>query len=140
MSGGGGLLTTIGDYARFAQALLDGGAPILSRAGVRAMTRNHIGDLTAFGFRWGFSLGVSTPNARGQSALPVGGFGWYGIFGTWFWAMPRQQAIVLLFANVLREDMTLSLFSRVVHAAVQGLGAASGVSPRGSRLRTTMGR
>jgi CubicO group peptidase (beta-lactamase class C family) len=117
VSGGGGLLTTVSDYARFAQALLDGGGPILSRASVRAMTRNQLGTLSAFGFRWGFSLAVSTPNARGQSPLPVGGFGWYGIFGTWFWAMPREQRVVLMFANVLRQDMTLPLFSRVVEDA-----------------------
>jgi CubicO group peptidase (beta-lactamase class C family) len=117
VSGGGGLLTTISDYARFAQALLDGGAPILSRASVREMTRNQLGTLSAFGFRWGFSVAVSTPDARGQSPLPVGGFGWYGIFGTWFWVMPREQRVVLMFANVLRQDMTLPLFSRVVEAA-----------------------
>jgi CubicO group peptidase (beta-lactamase class C family) len=86
------------------------------------MTRNQVGDLTAFGFRWGFSLAVSTPNARGQSPLPVGGFGWYGIFGTWVWAVPRQQAVVLLFTNVLREDMTLPLFARVVSASIGTLG------------------
>jgi CubicO group peptidase (beta-lactamase class C family) len=116
LSGGGGLSTTAGDYARFVQALLDGGAPILSRASVRAMTRNQVGTLTAFGFRWGFSVAVATPNARGRWPLPVGGFGWYGIFGTWFWAMPRERTAVLLFANVLREDMTLPLFSRVVQS------------------------
>jgi CubicO group peptidase (beta-lactamase class C family) len=118
VSGGGGLVTSVADYARFAQALLDGGAPILSRASVRAMTRNQIGTLSAFGFRWGFSVAVSTPNARGHSALPVGGFGWYGIFGTWFWAMPREQMLVMLFSNVLRADMMLSLFARVVREAV----------------------
>lgn len=118
VSGGGGLVTSVDDYARFAQALLDGGAPILARASVRAMTRNQIGTLRAFGFRYGFSVAVSTPNARGQSALPVGGFGWYGIFGTWFWAMPRAQLLVLLFTNVLRADMTLPLFARVMQEAV----------------------
>jgi len=115
-SGGGGLVTTIGDYARFAQALAAGGAPILSRASVRAMGRNQIGALNAFGFRWGYSVAVATPNARGQSPLPVGGFGWYGIYGTWFWAMPRRDAVALLFTNVLRSDMSLPLFSRVVAA------------------------
>ena len=85
---------------------------------VRAMTRNQIDTLTAFGFRWGYSLAVSTPNARGESPLPVGGFGWYGIFGTWFWVVPRPEIIVLLFANALRDDMTLPLFSRVVAAAL----------------------
>ena len=116
LSGGGGLVTTIGDYARFVQALLDGGAPILSRASVRAMTRNQIGDLRAFGFRWGFSVAVSTPNARGHVPLPAGGFGWYGIYGTWFWAMPRERAAVLCFTDVVRSDMTLPLFARVVAA------------------------
>jgi CubicO group peptidase (beta-lactamase class C family) len=120
LSGGGGLHTTVGDYARFGQALLDGGGPILSRAGVDAMTKNQLGDMTAFGFRWGFSLAVSTPDAPGRTPLPTGGFGWYGIFGTWFWAIPRRQALVLLFTNILREDMTLPLFARVVNEAVRG--------------------
>lgn len=118
LSGGGGLSTTIGDYARFGQALLDGGGPILSRAGVEAMTRNQLGELTAFGFRWGFSLAVSTADAPGRPPLPTGGFGWYGIFGTWFWAIPRQRALVLLFTNILRDDMTLPLFARVVASAL----------------------
>ena len=51
LSGGGGLHVTAGDYARFAQALLDGGGPILSRTSVHAMTTNQIGELTAFGAR-----------------------------------------------------------------------------------------
>jgi CubicO group peptidase (beta-lactamase class C family) len=45
LSGGGGLHTTIGDYARFAQALLDDGGPILSRPSVDTMTTNQIGNL-----------------------------------------------------------------------------------------------
>jgi CubicO group peptidase (beta-lactamase class C family) len=126
LSGGGGLHTTIGDYARFSQALLDGGDPILSRASVNAMTRNQLGAMTAFGFRWGFSLAVATPEAPGRVALPVGGFGWYGIYGTWFWAMPAQRAIVLLFANILRTDMTLPLFARVVAETMCELRPAPG--------------
>ena len=122
LSGGGGLHTTIGDYARFGQALLDGGGRVLTRPGVEAMTRNQLGPLTAFGFRWGYSVAVSTPEAPGRTALPTGGFGWYGIFGTWFWAIPRRQALVLLFTNVLREDMTLPLFARVVNETMRGLG------------------
>jgi CubicO group peptidase (beta-lactamase class C family) len=120
VSGGGGLLTTAGDHARFAQARLDDGAPILSRARLRAMMSNQLGNRTAFGFPWGFRFALSTPNGRGQTALPVGGFGGYGIYGTWFWAMPQRQAVVLLFANVLSADMMLPLFARVVEASVRG--------------------
>ena len=118
VSGGGGLYTTAADYGRFSQALLDGGAPILSRASVKAMTSNQIGALDAFGFRWGFSLAVATADASGKVTLPVGGFGWYGIFGTWFWALPERETVVLMFTNVLRQDMTLPLFSRVVREAL----------------------
>ncbi len=43
------------------------------------------------------------------------------IFGTWFWAMPQRQAVVLMFANILSADMTLPLFGRVVDETVRGL-------------------
>jgi CubicO group peptidase (beta-lactamase class C family) len=125
VSGGGGLHTTAGDYGRFCQALLDGGRPILARSSIRAMTTNQIGNLSAFGFRWGFSLAVSTPDAPGRVALPVGGFGWYGIFGTWFWALPKHAAVVLMFANVLRPDMNLPLFARVADEAMRAVNDLS---------------
>ena len=116
-SGGGGLHTTAADYGRFAQALLDGGAPILSPASAAIMIRNHIGDLTAaFGLKYGLSVGVATTEARGEPPLPVGGFGWYGIYGTWFWTLPSHRACVLLFTSVLTAGMNLPLFSRVVEA------------------------
>jgi CubicO group peptidase (beta-lactamase class C family) len=115
LSGGGGLHTTVRDYAGFAQALLDDGGPILSGASIRAMTTNQIGALRAFGFRWGFSLAVSTDDAPGRPPLPRG-FGWYGIFSTWFWVVPKSRTVVLLFSNVIRRDMSLPLFARVAQA------------------------
>src|SRR5690606_32739141 len=41
-SGGGGLVSTLDDFAAFAQALLDGGGPILSRSSVAAMTTDQL--------------------------------------------------------------------------------------------------
>ena len=41
-SGSGGLVSTLDDYAAFAQALLDGGGPILSRSSVAAMTTDQL--------------------------------------------------------------------------------------------------
>ena len=117
-SGGGGLYTTIGDYGRFVQALLDGGRSLMQERSVTDMTENQIGPLTAaFRIRYGLSVGVATAEAFGSSPLPVGGFGWYGIYSTWFWAMPRKRAAVLLFSNVLEPGMNLPLFSEVLRAA-----------------------
>jgi CubicO group peptidase (beta-lactamase class C family) len=122
LSGGGGLHTTVGDYGRFVQLLLDGGASVVSRESVGLMTRNHIGDLTAFGFKYGLSVGIATSEAHGESPLPVGGFGWYGIYSTWFWTLPRQRAGVLFFGNVLAPGMNLPLFARVAAAIDAALG------------------
>jgi CubicO group peptidase (beta-lactamase class C family) len=119
VSGGGGLYTTIGDYSRFVQALLDGGRPILDERSVAEMTTNQIGGLAAaFRIRYGLSLGLATADAPGTSPLPVGGFGWYGIYSTWFWALPQKRAAVLLFCNVLESGMNLPLFRDVAHAAL----------------------
>jgi CubicO group peptidase (beta-lactamase class C family) len=116
LSGGGGLHMTVGDYGRFVQLLLDGGAPVVSQKSVGLMTRNHIGDLTAFGFKYGLSVGIATSEAHGESPLPVGGFGWYGIYSTWFWTLPRRRAGVLFFGNVLEAGMNLPLFAKIAGA------------------------
>jgi CubicO group peptidase (beta-lactamase class C family) len=125
LSGGGGLHTTAADYSRFIQALLDGGRPILSPASVEAMTTNQIAELRAFGFKYGLGLGIATAECPGKVPLPVGGYGWYGIYGTWFWTLPAHRTAVLLFCNILQSDMTLGLFAQVVRAVEQELVVGS---------------
>jgi CubicO group peptidase (beta-lactamase class C family) len=100
---------------------VDGGPPLLSRESVALMCRNHIGHLTGFGFKYGLGVGLATDEAPGDSPLPVGGFGWYGIYSTWFWTLPRRRAVVLLFSNVLESGMNLPLFARVAWAIEAGL-------------------
>ena len=121
VSGGGGLHTTAADYGRFAQALLDGGAPILRPESARAMTGVQTPHVTSLGLRYGLSVGLATRDARGNHPLPVGGFGWYGIFSTWFWAWPH--AVVLLFSHVLDVTMSFPLFSEVTDLVARALRA-----------------
>jgi len=116
VSGGGGLHTTVGDYGTFVQALVDAEVPLVEPRSVTDMTTNQIGHLeAAFRIRYGLSVGVTTPEASG--AFPVGGFGWYGIYSTWFWALPRLRRAVLLFCNVLEPGMNETLVTDVFRAA-----------------------
>jgi CubicO group peptidase (beta-lactamase class C family) len=99
--GGGGLVSTLDDYARFAQMLLNrgelDGVRVLSPAAVTLMSQNHlpawmleagfgIGAMQIRpGFGYGFNGAVFTdPDAAG---IPVGRgtYEWDGAAGTWFW-------------------------------------------------------
>ena len=95
-SGGGGLVSTASDYARFSQMMLNGGkfngVRLLSRKTVELMTVNQLADMDV---DYGFGLGFSV--VRGESDLnevgSVGTFGWSGFFFTNFFIDPQEQMI-----------------------------------------------
>ena len=107
-SGGGGLVGTAGDYARFALVLAHSGqlAPgerLLSRKTVELMASNHIGDLPLIlglmdnrGYRFG--LGVRVLENPGEASSPAsrGTFGWSGAFGTQVFIDPPEQMVGIL--------------------------------------------
>lgn len=118
-SGGGGLISTAGDYARFAQMLLNGGEfagrRIVSREALKLMMTNHLPDemLTQGwgvgkqqlrpGFGFGFNGVVFTdPEAAG---IPVGrgAYHWDGAAGTWFWVDPENDLIFVGMVQLLSE-------------------------------------
>jgi len=85
-SGGAGLVSTAADFLAFAEMLLRGGGPLLSRPSVETMTTDQLtaaqkaisgffpGDFDARG--WGFGVGLVT--RREQTWAPVGQYGWDG--------------------------------------------------------------
>jgi CubicO group peptidase (beta-lactamase class C family) len=124
LSGGGGLVSTAGDYHRFTQLLLHradspagelDGVRLLSPGTVRYMTRNHIPgglDLETFGrplfaeypFRGvGFGLGfaVVTDPVLGKVVCSEGEFSWGGAASTAFWIDPSQELAVSFFTQLL---------------------------------------
>ncbi|GIW88343.1 MAG: serine hydrolase [Isosphaeraceae bacterium] len=126
-SGGAGLVSTLADYARFLQMVLNGGeldgVRILKPETVEAMTRNQIGDLAmsigSHGTAFGYGFGVVTD--AGTGPLPVGTFSWGGFFSTYFWVDPRNELIGIVFtqthpagANSLVVD-----FQRMVYEALE---------------------
>jgi CubicO group peptidase (beta-lactamase class C family) len=102
-SGGGGLVGSTHDYARFCQMFLNGGElggkRILKPETVKLMTENHIGGLrvgsdgtaaqggsSTVGFGLGFAVYIDPATAN----LPYGKgtYYWGGAAGTWFWIDP----------------------------------------------------
>lgn len=105
--GGAGLFSTIGDYARFAQMLLDGGrlgdTVILGRKTVELMMANHLNHLDRVTHGWsqsdGFGLGgsVRLDLAKGNNLGSVGQFGWEGAASTYCNIDPLERTVFLLF-------------------------------------------
>ena len=105
-SGGAGLLSTARDYARFMQALLNGGeldgVRILSPKTVELMTSNHVGALYNEG-RTGFGLGFEVVEHLGRAGRygSVGEFGWGGAYYTSYWADPQEKLVAVFLAQLL---------------------------------------
>lgn len=109
-SGGGGLVSTIGDYARFAQMIVNGGEldgkRYLAPNIFAWMASDHVGPSTGIvktagylpGPGFGFGLGFGVRIEQGASASPgsVGELNWGGAGGTYFWADPKEEMFVVM--------------------------------------------
>ncbi|MBZ5625500.1 MAG: beta-lactamase family protein [Acidobacteriia bacterium] len=117
LSGGGGMLSTAGDYARFCQMMLNGGelngVRILSPKTVALMTSDQVPPSTdrhspvsitlgAFGptpeMGTSFGLGFAVRTDPGRNPVPgsVGDFSWAGITGTYFWVDPKEKLVTVM--------------------------------------------
>ncbi|HYL79052.1 MAG TPA: serine hydrolase domain-containing protein [Bryobacteraceae bacterium] len=120
-SGGGGMFSSAGDYARFCQMMLNGGeldgVRILSPHAVALMTSDQLAPSTdrhtpvaimldAFGptpeTGTSFGLGFAVRVAPGRNSVPgsVGDFSWAGITGTYFWVDPKEKLVTVLMTQL----------------------------------------
>jgi CubicO group peptidase (beta-lactamase class C family) len=127
-SGGGGLVSTASDYARFLQMLLDGGTldgrRLLSRKTLELMTADHLGPMTGASDLLlpghGFGLGFAVRLHAGIASVPgsVGQYFWGGLAGTTFWVDPAEQMFALLLIQAPgQRDYYRTLFRDLVYAA-----------------------
>jgi CubicO group peptidase (beta-lactamase class C family) len=122
-SGGAGLVSTAGDYARFCQMMLDGGKAgttrLLSRKSVELMSQDQLGKIAPEqGFGLGFGIdGVKSPLSELGSA---GSFNWGGFFYTAFSIDPKEQMIVV-FMGQLHPTGDLTLDRQVHELAYQAI-------------------
>jgi CubicO group peptidase (beta-lactamase class C family) len=108
-SGGGGLVSTLQDYYRFAQMMLNkgqlDGVRLLAPKTVELMMINHLpGNATkwddpANGFGLGGSVLVDVAASQGYNSL--GNWGWGGAANTWFWIDPSEQLLGLIMTQYM---------------------------------------
>ena len=128
--GGGGVLSTVADYARFAQMLLNNGeldgVRILCRKSVEIMTSSHTGKMVlplsqpdmGFGMGVGVKKGGGTPSYRS-----IGTYGWGGAAGTSFFVDPKEELICICFTQVFMHQVMgnntyLEDFERLVYQSL----------------------
>ncbi len=119
VSGGGGLVSTAGDYMKFAQALLDGGVGnghrLVGRKTLELMTANHLPggvDLPALSVSLfseasysgvGFGLGFANTIDPAKTLTPgsVGDYYWGGAASTFFWVDPVEELIAIFMTQLI---------------------------------------
>ncbi len=106
-SGGGGMVSTASDYARFLQMLLNGGTldgkRLLGPKTVAYMTSDHLGTAVTPGpyylpgAGYGFGLGFAVRRDAGVSPVnsSPGEYNWGGAGGTAFWVDPKEDMFVV---------------------------------------------
>ncbi len=129
-SGGGGLVSTAGDYARFLQMLLNGGTldgeRLLGRKTIELMTSDHLGPITGAPDLLlpghGFGLGFAVRLQAGIAYVPgsIGQYFWGGLAGTTFWVDPAEQLFALLLIQAPgQRDYYRTLFRDLVYSALE---------------------
>jgi CubicO group peptidase (beta-lactamase class C family) len=120
LEGAVGLLSTMPDYLRFCQMLLNGGEldgrRLLRGETVAAMTRNGLSEpvLAARGGPMGWGL------ANANVALATGEYGWDGTAGTIFWIDPGREMVTILMTQVApaNPDRLRQRFKALIDEAV----------------------
>ncbi len=123
LSGGAGLVSTIGDYHRFCQMCLNqgelDGARLLSPNTLRFMTDNHLPNranitdisvsaipvVNTAGTGFGLGFAVITDPAAYQQPLSKGSYFWGGAAGTLFWIDPAEELVVIFMTQIMPADL-----------------------------------
>jgi CubicO group peptidase (beta-lactamase class C family) len=130
-SGGGGLVSTAMDYARFCQMLLNGGAldgnRIIGRKTLQLMASDHLGPKVKLegpmippGHSFGLGFAVRTQEGMAPFAGSVGQFYWSGVAGTFFWIDPKEELFTVFMAQGPgQREYFRTMLRSLVYAAVE---------------------
>jgi CubicO group peptidase (beta-lactamase class C family) len=128
LSGGGGMFSTAGDYARFCQMLLNGGelegVRILGPKTIALMTSDQLppgterhtpvamalgpfGPVPEMGTSFGLGFAVRVDPGRNPLPGSVGDFSWGGITGTLFWVDPKEKLVAVQMVQAPQLQLNL---------------------------------
>lgn len=103
-SGGGGLSSTLSDYAIFLQMFLNkgvyNGKRILSESTVRMMLSNQVGTHNLGLNKFGLGFLLVSEEDSALSPWNEGSFAWGGAFATTYWADPEEDLICLIYKQI----------------------------------------
>lgn len=124
-SGGAGLISSVDDYMKFANALCNKGMSqtgerILGRRTIDLMKTNHLDEISLRDFNWiqmtgyGYGLGVRTMIGRetGGSLSPVGEFGWGGAAGAYV-LIDQENELAVFYAQHMRNSQEPYVHPRI---------------------------
>jgi len=124
LAGGASVLSTVYDYYRFAQMLLNNGeldgVRVLSRKTVELMTAtNHIGDFDAKflhseGWKFGLGFAIQKDRSHDVDSGSVGTFEWAGIYSTRFSIDPKEEKITIFMSQTSPFGMHFGLWDRLL--------------------------
>ena len=131
-SGGAGGVASAGDYLRFSQMMLEGGAlgeaRILSPTSVRLMASDHLGEEIEQPVEPGellmgvpgytFGLGFMVREEPGIAGVPgsEGEFMWAGYGGTFFWVDPAEDLVAVMMTQ--RAGPSRAYYRRLIKQMV----------------------
>jgi CubicO group peptidase (beta-lactamase class C family) len=130
-SGGGGLVSTTMDYARFCQMLLNGGTldgvRIIGRKTLALMASDHLapsvkvqGGMLPPGHSFGLGFAVRLQQGMAPYAGSPGQFYWSGVAGTFFWIDPSEDLFaVFMCQGPGQREYFRSLMRTMVYAALE---------------------
>jgi CubicO group peptidase (beta-lactamase class C family) len=133
-SGGGGLVSTPSDYARFAQMILNGGEfsgrRYLSAQAFKDMTTDQIGPGSGvgrdyyyfpgdgFGYGYGFAVRVEPGNAKPPPPGSIGELKWDSGSGTYFGVDPKLDMLYIMMEQTQNERSRITpAFKKLVYEA-----------------------
>lgn len=134
-SGGAGIVVSVNDYAKFANALANGGTAangerILSSATVDLLKTNHLNEISQKDFNWsqlkgyGYGLGVRTliDRAAGGSNGSLGEFGWGGAAGATILIDTKEKFSYFYAHHMLnpREEYYQPRLRNVIYSCITG--------------------